>query len=295
MEHLTCVRGPPRHGQAVSIEHPAFDPHVLPERLQQVGRSRCRGCRWVARRHDRPGRCRVPGYPAHPDSLGSWPSEAVILNKTMRASSWSPPRLPARLVAVPALERSPRTGRSSSQPPHPEAFSAPASVRPGQPACRNRTLHPGPRHPADPDRTCHGWSPSRTGAARRITEPLSDYRRRSRAGIGVVRRPHGVAGGELLIPTIVNMRGEHPSQAASLTGLAPTMLVAFARYSQDKSFAVLRHNRALPARRHGPSDQWPAPPPGEPAPDVDPHRGCPVPSSSPYYSSFRLAKSGNTA
>ncbi|MFH8574277.1 TSUP family transporter [Streptomyces sp. NPDC017993] len=63
-------------------------------------------------------------------------------------------------------------------------------------------------------------------------------------GIGVVAAIMGVAGGELLIPTIVLLFGEDIKTAGSLSLLVslPTMLVAFARYSRDGSFAVLRGN-----------------------------------------------------
>lgn len=63
-------------------------------------------------------------------------------------------------------------------------------------------------------------------------------------GIGVVAALMGVAGGELLIPTIVLLYGIDIKLAGSLS-LAislPTMLVAFARYSRDQSFVVLRRN-----------------------------------------------------
>ncbi|MEW1673538.1 sulfite exporter TauE/SafE family protein [Streptomyces noursei] len=61
-------------------------------------------------------------------------------------------------------------------------------------------------------------------------------------GIGVVAAIMGVAGGELLIPTIVLLYGMDIKTAGSLSLLVslPTMLVAFARYSRDGSFAVLR-------------------------------------------------------
>lgn len=61
-------------------------------------------------------------------------------------------------------------------------------------------------------------------------------------GIGVVAAIMGVAGGELLIPTIVLLFGIGIKTAGSLSLLVslPTMLVAFARYSRDGSFAVLR-------------------------------------------------------
>lgn len=63
--------------------------------------------------------------------------------------------------------------------------------------------------------------------------------------IGVVASLLGVAGGELLIPTLVVLFGVDIKLAGSLS-LAislPTMLVGFTRYSRDRSFAVLRHNR----------------------------------------------------
>ncbi|WP_371792268.1 sulfite exporter TauE/SafE family protein [Streptomyces sp. NBC_01471] len=64
-------------------------------------------------------------------------------------------------------------------------------------------------------------------------------------GIGVVAAIMGVAGGELLIPTIVLLFGVDIKTAGSLSLLVslPTMLVAFARYSRDGSFAVLGANR----------------------------------------------------
>jgi len=64
-------------------------------------------------------------------------------------------------------------------------------------------------------------------------------------GIGVFASLLGVAGGELLIPTIVILYGADIKLAGSLS-LAislPTMLTAFARYSRDRSFIVLGRNR----------------------------------------------------
>ncbi|MGI5487852.1 TSUP family transporter [Microtetraspora malaysiensis] len=63
-------------------------------------------------------------------------------------------------------------------------------------------------------------------------------------GIGVVAAIMGVAGGELLIPTIVLLYAIDIKVAGSLSLLVslPTMLVAFARYSRDGSFIVLRTN-----------------------------------------------------
>ncbi len=62
--------------------------------------------------------------------------------------------------------------------------------------------------------------------------------------IGVVAALMGVAGGELLIPTIVLLFGIDIKIAGSLslTISLPTMLVAFARYSRSQSFAVLEQN-----------------------------------------------------
>lgn len=63
-------------------------------------------------------------------------------------------------------------------------------------------------------------------------------------GIGVVAAIMGVAGGELLIPAIVLLYALNIKTAGSLSLLVslPTMLVAFARYSRDTSFAVLGAN-----------------------------------------------------
>ena len=55
----------------------------------------------------------------------------------------------------------------------------------------------------------------------------------------------GVAGGELLIPTIVLLYAVDLKLAGSLSLAVslPTMLVAFARYSRDRSFIVLHQHR----------------------------------------------------
>lgn len=63
-------------------------------------------------------------------------------------------------------------------------------------------------------------------------------------GTGVVASRMSVAGGELLIPTLILLFGadikltESLSMAVSL----PTMLVGFAHYSRDQSFTVLARN-----------------------------------------------------
>jgi uncharacterized membrane protein YfcA len=61
-------------------------------------------------------------------------------------------------------------------------------------------------------------------------------------GIGFVAALMGVAGGELLIPTIVLLFGIDVKLAGSLSLAVslPTMIVGFARYSQDRSFDVIR-------------------------------------------------------
>jgi uncharacterized membrane protein YfcA len=65
--------------------------------------------------------------------------------------------------------------------------------------------------------------------------------------IGVVAALMGVAGGELLIPTIVLLYAVDIKIAGSLSLAVslPTMLVAFARYSRDQSFSVLAANKAF--------------------------------------------------
>lgn len=64
-------------------------------------------------------------------------------------------------------------------------------------------------------------------------------------GIGVVAALLGVAGGELLIPTLVLLFGIDIKLAGSLSLAVslPTMITAFTRYSKDASFTVLGQNR----------------------------------------------------
>ncbi len=68
-------------------------------------------------------------------------------------------------------------------------------------------------------------------------------------GIGVVAALMGVAGGELLIPTIVLLYAVEIKIAGSLSLAVslPTMVVAFARYSRDGAFQVLRQNTTFMA------------------------------------------------
>lgn len=63
--------------------------------------------------------------------------------------------------------------------------------------------------------------------------------------IGVVASLLGVAGGELLIPTLVLLFGADIKLAGSLSLAVslPTMLVGFTRYSRDGSFTVIGKNK----------------------------------------------------
>jgi uncharacterized membrane protein YfcA len=65
--------------------------------------------------------------------------------------------------------------------------------------------------------------------------------------IGVVAALLGVAGGELLIPTLVLLFGADIKLAGSLSLAVslPTMLVSLSRYSRDQSFSVLGRYRSL--------------------------------------------------
>jgi uncharacterized membrane protein YfcA len=62
--------------------------------------------------------------------------------------------------------------------------------------------------------------------------------------IGIVASLLGVAGGELLIPTLVLLFGADIKLAGSLSLAVslPTMLVGFTRYSRDQSFSVIGRN-----------------------------------------------------
>lgn len=65
--------------------------------------------------------------------------------------------------------------------------------------------------------------------------------------IGIIASLIGVAGGELLIPTLVLLFGLDIKLAGSLSLVVslPTMLVGFARYSRDQSFAVLGRHKGF--------------------------------------------------
>ncbi|MFD1560288.1 sulfite exporter TauE/SafE family protein [Paraburkholderia silviterrae] len=80
-----------------------------------------------------------------------------------------------------------------------------------------------------------------TGIARVVLGVFAGF------GIGMVAALMGVAGGELLIPTLLLLYGIDIKLAGSLSLAVslPTMLMGFARYSRDSSFAVLRYHRAF--------------------------------------------------
>lgn len=78
-----------------------------------------------------------------------------------------------------------------------------------------------------------------TGVAQMVVGVVAGF------GIGIVAALLGVAGGELLIPTLVLLFGADIKLAGSLSLAVslPTMIVGFSRYSRDSSFAVLGQNR----------------------------------------------------
>jgi uncharacterized membrane protein YfcA len=84
-------------------------------------------------------------------------------------------------------------------------------------------------------------APALTGVAQMLTGVVAGF------AIGVVASLLGVAGGELLIPTLVLLFGADIKLAGSLSLAVslPTMVVAFTRYSRDRSFAVIRNNRGF--------------------------------------------------
>ncbi|WP_027668455.1 sulfite exporter TauE/SafE family protein [Rhizobium leguminosarum] len=80
-----------------------------------------------------------------------------------------------------------------------------------------------------------------TGVAQMIAGVLAGFI------IGIVASLLGVAGGELLIPTLVLLFGADIKLAGSLSLAVslPTMLVGFTRYSRDQSFSVLGRNKTF--------------------------------------------------
>jgi uncharacterized membrane protein YfcA len=87
----------------------------------------------------------------------------------------------------------------------------------------------------------HASSPLLTGATQFAAGIAAGF------VIGVVASIMGVAGGELLIPTLVLLFGVDVKLAGSLSLAVslPTMIVGFARYSRDNSFGVLGANKAF--------------------------------------------------
>ncbi len=83
--------------------------------------------------------------------------------------------------------------------------------------------------------------PLLTGTAQLVAGVIAGF------GIGVVASIMGVAGGELLIPTLVLLFGVDIKLAGSLSLAVslPTMVVAFARYSQDQAFGILRTHKTF--------------------------------------------------
>lgn len=81
--------------------------------------------------------------------------------------------------------------------------------------------------------------PPLTGAAQMAAGVVAGFL------IGIVASLLGVAGGELLIPTLVLLFGADIKLAGSLSLAVslPTMLVGFARYSRDQSSSVLGQSR----------------------------------------------------
>ncbi|HEY0838083.1 MAG TPA: sulfite exporter TauE/SafE family protein [Azospirillum sp.] len=86
-----------------------------------------------------------------------------------------------------------------------------------------------------------GGPPALDGALRMVAGVAAGF------GIGIVASLLGVAGGELLIPTLVLLYGADVKLAGSLSLAVslPTMIAGFARYSRDSSFTVLGRNRGF--------------------------------------------------
>lgn len=82
-------------------------------------------------------------------------------------------------------------------------------------------------------------TPALQGVALRLAGVAAGF------AIGIVASLLGVAGGELLIPTLVLLFGIELKLAGSLSLVIslPTMLAGFERYRRDRSFAVLRTQR----------------------------------------------------
>lgn len=86
-----------------------------------------------------------------------------------------------------------------------------------------------------------GAAPALSGAPQAVAGVVAGF------AIGIVASLLGVAGGELLIPTLVLLFGADIKLAGSLSLAVslPTMIVGFTRYSRDRSFAVLGKSRSF--------------------------------------------------
>ncbi len=93
------------------------------------------------------------------------------------------------------------------------------------------------------------WLGGHDGGAPLVADPALRWAAGLAAGlfIGMVAALLGVAGGELLIPTLVLLYGLDIKLAGSLSLMIslPTMIVGFARYRESNAFAVLGHERPL--------------------------------------------------
>lgn len=86
-----------------------------------------------------------------------------------------------------------------------------------------------------------GSAPALSGAPQAVVGVVAGF------AIGIVASLLGVAGGELLIPTLVLLFGADIKLAGSLSLAVslPTMIVGFTRYSRDRGFAVLGRSRSF--------------------------------------------------
>lgn len=95
----------------------------------------------------------------------------------------------------------------------------------------------------------HGWAGDRGSSAALLAPGSLRVVAGTLAGlmIGVFAALLGVAGGELLIPTIVLLYGLDIKLAGSLSLMVslPTMIAGFARYTRAGAFAVLRRESAV--------------------------------------------------
>lgn len=93
------------------------------------------------------------------------------------------------------------------------------------------------------------WGGRHDGGTPLVADPVLRWLTGLAAGlfIGMVAALLGVAGGELLIPTLVLLYGLDVKLAGSLSLAVslPTMIVGFARYRESAAFAALKRERLL--------------------------------------------------